>query len=412
MSIEAALGIHDAIEHLATINAHPEQGGITREVYTPEYAEAVAFTAAQMAAHGLDTRLDGAGNLIGRLTGTRPDLPLVLTGSHIDTTLNAGRYDGVVGVLGAIEAAGRLGRAPVRARRCIEVVAWAGEEPRFGRGCLGSRIMAGRLDPGELETLVDRDGVSAATAMRDAGLDPATALTAAVDLDHIHTVVELHVEQGGVLESAAVPIGVVTQIAAAHDLDVRIGGRAVHAGATPMALRQDALLGAAEIALAVERIAQESPSGTTVGTVGVLGVLPGAINVVPGEARMLVDVRDSDLAAREAALAAVYAAIAEVCARRRLEASVSEVSNDPPSVCDSRVIAAVWEACAAVGVTGHAMQSGAYHDCMSFAQEVPIGMIFIPSAGGISHSPDEYTAPEQIDLGVDVLTDTLRRLAA
>ena len=407
-----AVGLHEAIDELAAFNARPDLGGLTREVYTPEYQQALAYVAARAQACGLATRVDEAGNVIATLHGSEPGLARVITGSHFDTTLNAGRYDGVVGVLGGIAAVARIAAGGRRPRRTIEVIGFAGEEPRFGMGCIGSRLMTGRLGRADLDVLRDRDGVTVAQALAQFGLDPDRAPDARVDLSDIHAVLELHVEQGGRLEDEGAVLGVVTRIAAAHDLRVQITGRAVHSGATPMHLRHDALLGAAEVALAVERAAQRSPSGTTVGTVGALTVSPGALNVVPGAVSMLVDIRDSDAGARAGAVAEFRAAIDEVARRRGLTYTVEVIQDNTPSACAPLVVDAVRAACEANGAATIEMQSGAYHDCMSFAPEVPIGMVFVPSAGGISHSPDEYTARADIDRGVDVLAGALRRLAA
>ncbi len=224
--------------------------------------------------------------------------------------------------------------------------------------------------------------------------------------------VELHIEQGAVLEQSGESIGVVTAIAAPHDFRLTLRGAATHAGATPMRLRRDALAGAAEAMTALERIAQESPSGTTVGTVGVLRVRPGAINVVPGEVELDVDVRDSDLAARTQVVDAALAAAREIAMRRGLELDVTPIVEDAPVACEPHVVDAVEAAARQLGLPCRRMISGAYHDAMIMGARVPIGMIFVPSAGGISHHPDEYTAPEELDAGARVLAGTLARLAA
>jgi hydantoinase/carbamoylase family amidase len=336
----------------------------------------------------------------------------VVTGSHVDTTLNAGKYDGVVGVLGAIDAVARLRADGFAPRRSIEVIAFAGEEPRFGTGCIGSRALVGQLGPDDLERLRDRDGVSLAAALDAAGFPPDRVPTAAIDPAEVHAFVELHIEQGAVLERGGEQVGVVTAIAAPHDVRLIVRGEAAHSGATPMALRHDALVGAAELMLVLERLARESPSGTTVGTVGVIRAFPGAINVVPGEAQLDVDVRDSDLAARESVVAELLAAAEAIAAARGLSVDVEPIVVDTPVQCAPDVIAAATAACEELGLTHRLMTSGAYHDAMIMAAKVPVGMIFVPSRGGISHHPDEYTAPEQVDDGARVLAGALRRLSA
>jgi hydantoinase/carbamoylase family amidase len=410
--VTTATRLHDAIAELAGFNDDPAAGGITREVYTPTYAAALDRVIEWMREAGLETRLDSVGNLFGRWAGSEPDAPHVLTGSHVDTTLNAGRYDGVVGVLGAIEAVRILRADGVVPRRSIELVAWAGEEPRFGTGCVGSRAAAGRLARADLDRLRDRDGVSMADALRGAGFDPDRLPEAEIDPATIHALVELHIEQGAVLEDSGEPVGVVTAIAAPHDFRVTLHGAATHAGATPMHLRRDALAGAAEAMSALERIARASTSGATVATVGVLRVHPGAINVVPGEVALDVDVRDADRAAREQVVESWLAEAREIAARRGLALELTPIVEDDPVACDPLVVEAAEAAARELELPFRRMASGAYHDAMIMGSRVPIGMIFVPSAGGISHHPDEHTDPGDIERGVRVLAGALERLGA
>jgi hydantoinase/carbamoylase family amidase len=300
----------------------------------------------------------------------------------------------------------------VQPRRTIEIIGFAGEEPRFVAGCIGSRAMVGELPRATLDELVDREGVTLARALHEVGLDPDRIGDARIDFAAVHAFVELHIEQGGVLEAGGETIGIVTSIAAPHELRMRLRGVPNHAGATPMTLRRDALAGAAELILTLERLARESPSGTTVGTVGVIRALPGAINVVPGDVVVEVDVRDSDLAARQAVVDALLVAADELCERRGLGLELETIAEDHPAHCAPLVVEAAEAACEELGLSHRRMISGAYHDAMVLGSHVPIGMIFVPSAGGISHHPDEYTAPEEIDAGVDVLAGVLARLAA
>lgn len=401
--------LHDAIAELATYNDDPAAGGITREVFTPTYERSVGFVSGLMRDVGLAVRRDAFGNLYGRLEGTDPSLPAVRTGSHIDTTLNAGRFDGVVGVLGAIEAVGSLRDRGLR--RAVEVVAFAGEEPRFASGCIGSRAVMGELSRADLDRLVDRDGVSLAQALAGAGFEPDAIDTALWDPASVHAFVELHIEQGVVLESSGEGIGVVTAIAAPHDLRITLRGAADHAGATPMALRRDALAGAAEAMVELEKLAIGSPSGTTVGTVGVMRVRPGAINVVPGEVEFDVDVRDSDAQARQAVVDGLLAVVGVLAATRGLTAVVDEIVRDEPGACAPFILEAAEAACASLGVSRRRMISGAYHDALILSRRIPVGMLFVPSAGGISHHPDEYTGREDIDRGAAVLGEVLATLA-
>ena len=243
--------LDDRIAELAQINDEATGTGITREVYTPSYTRSVALVSSWMEQAGLVTREDAAGNLFGRLEGSDPQLPALLTGSHFDTTLDAGRYDGVLGVLGAIEAVERL---PERPRRSIEVIGFAGEEPRFGAGCVGSRAMIGALSRADLDRMIDRHGISVATAMTSVGLDPDTIGQAQIDPTAYSGHLELHIEQGPELEAAGISVGVVERIAAPHDLRLTITGMARHAGSTPMRARHDAFMAACEISLAVESL--------------------------------------------------------------------------------------------------------------------------------------------------------------
>lgn len=400
------------IEHLAGFNSDPGAGGITREVYTPEYLAATDYVAQLMETVGLEVRLDSVGNLYGLWEGADPQLPRVLCGSHFDTTLNAGKYDGVVGVLGAVEAVDRLRRARISPRRGIEVVAFAGEEPRFGQGCSGSQAAVGTLTRAGLDEMRDRDGISLAEALEEAGLDPDRLPDARLAADRYHAFLELHIEQGAVLESAGVPIGIVTRIAAPHDLRLVLRGAAMHAGATPMALRRDALTGAAEAILALERLARASASTSAVATVGALHVRPGAINVIPGEVELEVDVRDVDEAARSAVVDAFLAESEAIAAHRGLTMDHELIGRRPPAACAERVVDAARRACIDLDVSCLEMSSGAYHDAMVLGASMPMGMIFIPSAGGISHSPLEYSDPADIARGVEVLALALTHLSA
>jgi hydantoinase/carbamoylase family amidase len=404
--------LHDRIARLAQIDSDHPGGGLVREVYTAEYDEAVTYVTELMRQAGLQTRLDAAGNLYGSWPGGEPDAPRVLTGSHFDTTLNAGRYDGVLGVLGAIDAVGALRERGWTPRRTIEVVGIAGEEPRFGSGCIGSRAMTGMISRAELDSMRDREGVSVAQAMAGRGLDPDRVAEAIIDPVTVHAFVELHIEQGAVLETGGQQIGIVQMIAAPHDLRVTLTGSAMHAGATPMRRRADALAGAAEAVLELERLALASASGTTVGTVGVLQVAPGAVNVIPGQVTMDLDIRDSDLAARDRVVGAITARLQELAQRRGLQLTIETITRDEPAACSPVVVEAVRQACAELEVAAIDMISGAYHDAMVLGGRVAMGMIFVPSVGGLSHHPDEFTAPEDLDRGVAVLAGTLARLAA
>jgi ureidoglycolate amidohydrolase len=399
----------DQIERLAGFNDAPELGGVTREVFTPTYGRAAEHVANLMEDVGLVTRVDAFGNLFGRWAVDGEE-PVVLTGSHIDTTLNAGRFDGVVGVLGAIEAVRVLREEGLRPRLPIEVVAFAGEEPRFGTGCIGSRALVGELTRADLDDLRDRDGVTLAAAMAASGADPERLAEVVLPPGSVAAMVELHVEQGAVLERAGIPIGIVERIAAPHDLRVVIDGDARHSGSTPMALRRDALLGAAEAAIALESVALASPSPTVVATAGAITGEPGAINVIAGRATLLVDIRDTDRSARDAVTEAFLTELQQICARRNLTFSVETLAEDAPLVCAPAIVSALRDAARRQGTAALDMASGAYHDAMIIGRHFPAGMIFAPSVGGISHSPEEHTALSDLLPAVAVLAGALAEL--
>jgi hydantoinase/carbamoylase family amidase len=259
--------------------------------------------------------------------------------------------------------------------------------------------------------MIDRAGVSLSDALREVGFDPDRLDEARLDPERVHAFVELHIEQGVVLETSGVPIGVVTHIAAMHSMRLTLRGEAAHAGATPMRLRHDALVAGAEIVVELERLALAAPGGHAVATVGAISALPGAINVVPGEAELLIDIRDRDLDVRTALVDAFAAAIEEITRRRGIQYELPTIACDVPVACAANIVVAAAGTCAELGVQFIEMVSGAVHDAIIVGEQVPMGMIFVPSVGGVSHSPFEYTAPADIERGVRVLTGTLRILA-
>lgn len=401
--------LHERLDELAAISTSDR--GVTRESFTPGYERAADLVEGWMRDAGLQTRRDAAGNRFGRLPGAQPDRPCVLTGSHLDSTLEAGRLDGVYGVLGALAAAEALA-AEDPLPRPVEVLAMVGEEPRFSTGCLGSRALVGAIGADDARRLKDRDGISMAEAMASVGLDPERLPEAALPAGHAALFVELHIEQGAVLERLGRRIGIVEAIAAPHDLRLTFHGQARHAGTTPMDDRHDALLAAAETVMAAERAALGTGSPRTVATVGALQVRPGANNVIPGEVELEVDVRDTDLRPRQAAVDAVLEAARQAADRRGVTLDVATVAEDAPVGCAPAVTEAAQAACDELGVQPHYMASGAYHDAVLLAARFPVGMVFVPSRDGLSHHPDEDTDAADLELGVEVLTATLRRLAA
>jgi N-carbamoyl-L-amino-acid hydrolase len=399
------------IEELARFS-DTEYPSVTRVLFTETDMRARAWLMERMEAAGLAVRTDAVGNVFARWEGADPAAAAVATGSHTDAIPHAGRFDGVVGVLGGLEAIRALQATGVRPRRSIELIMFTAEEPtRFAYGCLGSRVLAGVVGDERLARLRDGDGMSLDEARAAAGvsgpLDGARLAPGAYA-----AFVELHIEQGPQLERTGVPIGVVTAIAAPATLRVELSGDGGHAGAVLMAERHDPLVAAAEVVQAVDRAARSSGAEDTVGTVGLLALEPGAVNSIPRRVRMDIDIRDTDLARRDAVLDRVRAAAREAAASRGVRHADEVLNADGPSTSDPAVLAAVEEACAEAGLPSARMVSRAYHDCVFMARLCPTAMIFVPSAGGISHRPDEYTSPREIAQGAGVLAGTLRRLAA
>jgi N-carbamoyl-L-amino-acid hydrolase len=398
------------IDELAAISEQPPPV-VTRILFSDADLRAREFVKSLGREGGLTWRDDAAGNLFARWPGTEADWPPVATGSHIDAIPNAGRYDGVVGVLGAVEAIRALQREKFRPRRTIELIVFTAEEPtRFGLGCLGSRLLAGALSPERAAALRDAGGhsleevrtaVGCAGTLADVRLRPGS----------YSAFVELHIEQGPLLEQEGVPIGVVERIAAPATLRVQLTGTGGHAGAVLMPDRHDALLAGAEIALAVEQAVRSTGSPDTVGTTGVFRIEPGAVNSIPCRAWLEIDLRDTQLATRDTALRQVEEAIGEISRRRGVDSRVERLNVDAPATCDLQLVDAVAAACATLQLPVKRMVSRAYHDSLFMAQVCPTTMIFIPCRGGVSHRPDEYSSPEQIRDGVAVLAETLRGLA-
>ncbi len=384
---------------------------VTRVMLSDADLAARSWLQGLLAAAGLEVRIDAAGNIFARWVGKEPALPAIATGSHIDAIPHSGRYDGTVGVLGGLEAIRRLQRSGFQPRRSIELIVFTAEEPtRYGVGCLGSRLMSGAMTASTAAGLVDGDGVTFGQfCQRAGGVGGLEQVRMA--RGHYGAFVELHIEQGPLLEQASLPIGVVTAIAAPASLRVTYEGGGGHAGAVLMADRRDALLPAAELALAVAAAARASGSGDTVATTGVLDVHPRAINSIPSRTCLEIDVRDVELARRDEVLDTIRRQADEIGQRHRQRTTVELINADPPAACDPAVIGAIEAAAAEAGQHSQRMISRAYHDSLFMAQICPMGMIFIPCRHGYSHRPDEYASPAAIAAGARVLAATLAHLA-
>ncbi len=398
------------LDELALIS-DAESPAVTRVVFTETDRRARVFVTHLCEEAGLGVRVDAVGNIFARWPGSDPSLPPVATGSHTDAIPNAGRFDGTVGVLGGLEAIRSLIRSGFTPRRSIELIMFTSEEPtRFGIGCLGSRLLSGALDESAGTRLKDSSGRSLDEVRADAGhAGPLESVQLARGA--YAAFVELHIEQGPLLEQDGLDTGVVTAIAAPASLRIEIEGEGGHAGAVLMPARRDAFLAGAEIALAVEAAAQATGSIDTVGTTGVCQVFPGAVNSVPSRTTLEIDVRDIDGTRRDDVLAQIVAACDEIATRRRVSVHRTIVNRDPPAQCDPRVVHALVEACASQGLRTRQMISRAYHDSLFMAAIAPTAMIFIPCRAGVSHRPDEYASPEAIARGTAALASALARLS-
>jgi ureidoglycolate amidohydrolase len=398
------------LEQLARFSA-TEPPAITRVLFTAPDLEARAWLRELCAAAGLAVRVDPAGNTFARWLGREPALPAVGTGSHIDAIPHSGRYDGTVGVLGGLEAIRALQGAGWRPRRSIELLMFTSEEPtRFGIGCLGSRLLSGALSSDQAAALKDADGASFEDLRSAAGCNGTLADVRLAD-GYYSAFVELHIEQGPLLEREGVPIGAVSAIAAPAALRVHLDGEGGHAGAVLMPERRDALCAAAEIVLAVEAAARASGRPDTVATTGVCRVHPGAINSIPARVTLEIDVRDTDLASRDRAVVRIRAALDETARHRGLQHAVEVLNADPPAAAGPAVLSAIASACRELQLACKVMVSRAYHDSLFMARICPTGMIFIPCRAGVSHRPDEYASPEAITSGTHVLALTLADLS-
>jgi N-carbamoyl-L-amino-acid hydrolase len=385
---------------------------VTRVVFGEADLRARAYVKGLCEDAGLTVQVDAIGNTFARWQGSDPGLGPIGTGSHIDAIPNAGLYDGCVGVLGGLEAIRVLGQLGFKPRRSIELVIFTAEEPtRFGIGCLGSRMMARVLTPERALTLRDKEGRGLEELRTQAGFTGPLE-SVALPPGRFHQFVELHIEQGPLLEQEGLDLGLVTHIAAPASQRIVIEGEGGHAGGRLMPGRKDALAAAAELILALEAAAGSSGAIDTVATVGVCEVFPGAVNSIPSRVLITTDVRDIDRARRDRVLDALRSACDEVSARRGVTVTAELLNADPPTVCDPSILDALEASAKEAGKTCKRMVARAYHDSSFVACIAPVAMLFIPCRGGVSHRPDEYASPEWIGSGVHVLARTLAALAS
>lgn len=398
------------IEALARIS-DADPPAVTRIVFTPKDLEARVWLRAKFSEAGLVVRQDAIGNTFASWVGTDATAPPVGTGSHIDAIPNAGKYDGVVGVLGGLEAIRALQKSGFRPVRSIELIVFTSEEPtRFGIGCLGSRMLSGSLAAEGARLLFDSSGHSLEDVCQKAGMQ-GNLESVRLSTGHYSAFVELHIEQGPLLERAQLPLGIVESIAAPASLQVVIEGAGGHAGGVLMPDRKDALCAAAEIILVVEEEARSSGSHDTVATVGLCDVFPGAVNSIPSRVRLSLDVRDIDLARRDGILRAIRTNSQDVSRKRNVSVRFEVVNADAPAALSSIVSEALAQSCRKHALLFQTMVSRAYHDSLFMSRITPTGMLFIPCRNGYSHRPDEFASPDDIARGALVLAEALSLLA-
>ena len=401
------------ISELETLAAFSdaEPPAVTRIVFTPTDLKARAWVISRCEEAGLALRQDAIGNIFARWSGADPAAPAVGTGSHIDAIPNAGKYDGVVGVLGGLEAIRALQRSGFRPKNSLELLVFATEEPtRFGVGCLGSRLLSGTLSAAAAAKMKDREGESVDEVRRRAGLN-GNLQDVKLPTGYYKGFVELHIEQGPLLERAQTSLGIVKSIAAPASLRISIEGAGGHAGGVLMPDRKDALCAAAELILAVENAARSSGAGDTVATVGVCEVFPGAVNSIPSRVGMTLDIRDTDLARRDGVMRTIERAWHNIAVERHVSIHSEILNADAPADFAPEVRAALSSSCREHGFPFLEMVSRAYHDSLFLSRIAPTGMLFIPCRNGYSHRPDEYAAPEDIARGALVLAESLAKLS-
>ncbi len=387
----------------------PGQPGWTRRVFSPEYLRSRELVWELMDWAGLEVRRDPAGNLIGTLEGRDAQLPALILGSHTDTVAGGGRFDGPCGVLAAIEVVRRIKEGGGRPRRTIWVVDFLGEEPNdFGISCVGSRAVAGHLSREHLQ-LVDRSGRTLAEALAKMGGDPERITGARWPQGTASAYLELHVEQGSRLEEAARGLAVVSAIAGIHRAEIRLEGRADHAGTTPMDRRSDALLAAAEVSLQVERLGRREGRG--VATVGRLELEPNSPNVVAERATLIAEYRSGDAAWLASTDDLLQEVVERTAAGRGVGGRLIWLSREEPTTCAEELRSVLLESAREIGEEPLELPSWAGHDAVQVAAVCPVAMLFVPSRGGRSHCPEEWTDPEQVEVGTRALAAAVTRLA-
>ncbi|MEK5443525.1 MULTISPECIES: M20 family metallo-hydrolase [unclassified Fredinandcohnia] len=385
--------------------------GVCRLTLSKEDRQAVETVKGWMEEVGLTARIDHFGNLIGRMEGKNQDAPILMLGSHIDSQPYGGRFDGTIGVLGALEVIQTMKENHVVPNRPIEVVAFSDEEGcRFNKGLFGVRGILGKLEEDELDRQ-DKDGVTRREALIEFGCDPSKFKESEYPKGSIGSFLEMHIEQGPVLENMNKPVGIVSGISGPLWLTVELEGFAGHAGSVPMPMRKDALVGAAKIIIALNEIASQEPGAPTVGTVGSLRVFPDSRNIIPEKVSFTVDLRDIDLNRRHKLEAQLHEKIKEITEEHGLRSKITEDTNSEPRYCAERIKDIMRNEMQSIGLEPMELMSGPFHDSLAMSYECEYGMIFVRCKDGISHNPKEFSTFEDISLGTELLYRTTVRMA-
>jgi allantoate deiminase/N-carbamoyl-L-amino-acid hydrolase len=381
--------------------------GTCRPAHTVLEKQGFKLAASWMAAAGMATHIDNFGNLIGHLDGKNPQLPVLMMGSHLDSQPYGGRFDGVAGVLCAIEVVATLTENGIIPERSIEVISFADEEGwRFNKGLFGSRGILGKLEAGELER-TDKDGITRAQALKDFGCDVTQFKTSEYKPGSIFCFLELHIEQGPVLDMANKPIGVVSGISGPLWWTVKLKGMAGHAGSVPMPIRKDAMVGAAEIIIALNEIATQIPGAPTVGTVGTLNVFPASRNIIAEEVIFTVDLRDIDLERRNRYEKQLRDRIEAIAKKHQLTYEISEDTNSEPRYCADWIKEIIRSECNSLNLDAPELMSGPFHDALALSYACDYGMVFVRCKDGISHNPLEFSSYEDLSIGANVMLGTV-----
>jgi len=392
-----------------------DHGAVTRLVFSIKELRSRQLLIHLMRQAGLKIHIDAIGNIFGRLNGHDPKAPAVLAGSHLDTVIHGGKYDGPVGVIGALEAVRTIRENQIPLRSPVEVVCFIGEESsRFGFSTLGSSLVAGEVHARDLANAVDQQGTKLEYVLNSLGITRRNLTSLKRAPKGLKAYLELHIEQGPILEAKKKRIGLVTSIAAPSRFKVVFSGRADHSGTTPMEMRKDALVASAQLIEYVEKVCRKFSSmekGRVVGTVGAMKIEPGVINAVPGKTELSIDIRSTTARSKDRVARMVKRRAQEIARRRSIGCEILPIREENPVPLDKRLLRITQEICDQKGIEYEIMPSGAGHDAMQMAKITPSGMIFIPSLRGISHNPLEWTDPDDIGLGAQLLMETIIRVA-